>query len=63
MQNTQYLPPNLSEKILQLGLHASIFDPVRLFAIVRLLGTRETAQTKTIIETNEQTRFWCLKQK
>ena len=45
MQNTQNSPPNLSEKIFQLGLHASIFDPVRLFAPVRLLGTRETAET------------------
>ena len=34
-------PPNLSEKIFQLGLHATVFDPVRLFATVRLLGTRE----------------------
>ena len=35
-QDTQYLGPNLSEKILHLVLHASIFDPVRLFATVRL---------------------------
>ena len=45
-QNTQYLPPNLSEKIFQLGLHASIFDHVRLFATVRLLDTREYSFAK-----------------